>query len=297
MIYSVGEILFDYIETKPNQYLKNPGGAPANVAVLIKRLKGASSFIGSISLDSDGNELFKLLKEEDIDLSFVKRVSNPSMKAYVHLNQGERTFTFDRMDTADLNLSLESIKDIKFKEDILHFCSLSLANEKNRLFHKTLIEAMKRSQGIVSFDVNLRLNLVYDLKEHKEIINEFLSHSDIVKLTDEEITILFSKEEKKAVLELLNQGVKIVLVSKGPNGATLYTKASELHIDAKKVEVIDTTGAGDAFIGAFLYKIDLLKIRKEDLDSYDFNEILKYSVDIATKTVTKLGAISSYIFD
>src|SRR5690606_6276396 len=107
MIYSIGEILFDYlIDTKTNKIEKNEGGAPANVAVLIKRLKGDSSFLASISKDTDGNLLYDFLKKEKVNLTYVKRVSNPSMKAFVRLDNGDRFFEFFREDTADLNLDL-----------------------------------------------------------------------------------------------------------------------------------------------------------------------------------------------
>src|SRR5690606_28306505 len=110
------------------------------VAVLIKRLKGDSSFLASISNDEDGNLLYNFLEKEGVNLTYVKRVSNPSMKAFVRLNNGDRSFEFFRKNTADLNLNIESIKDLKFtSNDFIHFCSVSLKGTNNQVYHKSLI--------------------------------------------------------------------------------------------------------------------------------------------------------------
>src|SRR5690606_14925337 len=235
---------------------KNEGGAPASVAVLIKRLKGDSSFLASISKDTDGELLYNFLKNEGVNLTYVKRVSNPSMKAFVRLNNGDRSFEFFRNETADLNLDLDSVKDLKFNpNDFIHFCSVSLKGNNNQIYHKSLIMKANEALAWVSFDVNLRHNLWENKDELKFVVKEFIGVSSIVKISLDELSFLFEKPLKEAVFEIFEGFTKVVIISDGANGASIYIKDKSFHQDAPKVDVIDTTGAGDALIGSILYQM------------------------------------------
>src|SRR5690606_30404400 len=189
-------------------------------------------------------------------------------------------------------------KDLKFnKNDIIHFCSVSLKGKNNQDYHKALIKKANKSLSWVSFDVNLRYNLWEDENELRSLVKAFIALSSIVKLSLDELLFLYNKPLKEAVFEILEGFTKVVIISDGKNGASLYLKDQTYHQDALRVDVIDTTGAGDALIGAILYQMDKRGVFINNYQDAKWDEILKFGVLIASLSVTKKGAIPSYKFN
>lgn len=163
--------------------------------------------------------------------------------------------------------------------------------------HAKAIQSAKARGSMISFDPNVRLPLWDNPMECKNTILSFLPQAHIVKISDEELEFITGiQDEQKAIASLFTGDVKVVVFTKGPHGAELYVRGEQYHAPGYKVKVIDTTGAGDAFIGGFLFQL-----LDRNASLYDLEEILiKYHNEILTfanasgsLTTTGKGAIDS----
>ena len=301
-VFTMGEALIDFAPIESGKGLKDitgfkklPGGAPANVAACVAKLGGESAFIGMLGEDGFGDFLVEILANEKVDTSYVKRTAKANTGlAFVALSsEGEREFSFYRNPSADMLLNEYDIDKSWFNEgDILHFCSVDLIEAPVKYAHKKAIKYIKEECGIVSFDPNVRKNLWNDLEECKNTINEFIPFADILKISDEELEFITDiSDVNEAIKSLFIGDVKVVLYTKGKDGVDLYTKDNFISVEGFKVEVVDTTGAGDSFIGAFLYSLASKKIDINDAESIKY--VCRFSNAVAALTTTKNGAISA----
>lgn len=164
--------------------------------------------------------------------------------------------------------------------------------------HKKAIEYALQNKSIISFDPNVRLPLWDSEESCREAILEFLPLAHIVKISDEELEFITGYnniDEAKTVL--FNGNVKMILFTKGKDGAEIHTKDRIIEIPGHVVDVADTTGAGDSFIGSFLFRILQDSIDVNELDSISdetLKEYLLFSNYYAANSTTKKGAIGSY---
>lgn len=301
----IGEALIDFIPDVKGQRLKDvpsftrvAGGAPANVVGAVTRLGIPSKFLTKLGDDPFGDYIIDVLNEAGIDTSNIARdQEGETALAFVSLaSDGNRDFKFYRKNSADLRYSVEDIPENILDDcGMIHFCSVDLVDSPMKEAHKKLIE-MAMEQGVkVSFDPNLRFSLWDDLDKLKTTVNEFLEYADIIKISDEELEFITGHTEiADAVPELLSKRAKYVIYTKGKDGAEVYTKKGMVCAPGYSVEVRDTTGAGDSFIGAFLYCLlndgveDLENVSEEVLRSY-----LEFANAYAANTTTKEGALAA----
>lgn len=175
--------------------------------------------------------------------------------------------------------------------DILHFCSVDLCDAPVKRAHAAAIERARKAGTIVSFDPNLRYSLWESAEELLQTVRAFLPFADVVKVSDEELfDITGISDEKEAVNSLFCGEVKLVFVTKGKGGASAYTKETEAWRPTDtSSKVVDTTGAGDSFIGTILYQ--LLGRGLEGLTREELNEMLYRANRAATVVVSREGAI------
>jgi fructokinase len=304
-VFTIGEALIDFIPEQKGVALKSvssferaPGGAPANVSAAVSKLGGESVFIGKLGLDAFGDFLIETLKETGVETKYIYRTNKANTAlAFVSLKEdGDRDFSFYRNPSADMLLEENEIDKNWFnKEDILHFCSVSLIDAPVKKAHIAAIKAVKEIGGLISFDPNIRLPLWENHEEYKKVINEFLKYADIVKISEDELEFITSiKEKEKAINYLLSyKNIKILIITKGKNGASAYFNNSKVNVEGYNVKVIDTTGAGDSFIGAFLYKLSKYNIDINNISKSEMEEMLKFANAVAALTTTNKGAISS----
>lgn len=176
---------------------------------------------------------------------------------------------------------------------LIHFCSVSLQDYPIKDAHKEAINYVRETNGFVSFDLNVRLSLWDDHVSYKNVISEFIEYSDLIKLSDDELAFISDKpDQEKAIRSLFKGHVKYIILTLGAKDSKLYLKDNpeSVSADSIKVDTIDTTGAGDAFIGTFISEMN-----KRDL--YFSNKNVKESLRIANVTgaltTTKHGGISS----
>lgn len=306
-IIAIGEALIDFIPTVKGQELKNvesftrvPGGAPLNVVSAVCKLGGDGIMLTKLGQDAFGDIIIDTVKPLGVDISRILRTSKANTAlAFVSLKEnGERDFSFYRNPSADMLLAEEEIVEDDFKPgDILHFCSVSLIDAPIKNAHRKAIEFAKNNNCIVSFDPNIRLPLWESPEKCREAILEFLPLANIVKVSDEELEFITGiKDEKEAINSLFVGSVNVVIYTKGVNGAEFITSNNKYFAPSYKVEVEDTTGAGDSFIGAILYKISSQNITLDDLVSLDKNiveNILDFANRTAAITVSRKGAIGA----
>lgn len=306
-VVSIGEALIDFIPHEKgvalkdvNNFLRVAGGAPLNVAAAVAKLGGKSQILTKLGIDGFGDHIIEVVKPLGVDVSKVLRTKEANTAlAFVSLKEdGERDFSFYRNPSADMLLNESEIDEDVFKDGgILHFCSVSLIDAPIKEAHRKAIEFAKKYNCIISFDPNVRLPL-WDSKEAcREAILEFLPLSNIVKISDEELEFITGISDEKEALESLFKGdVKVVIYTKGTNGAEFITKDKNVFSPSFKVEAQDTTGAGDSFIGAFLYQVAKENHTLEtlvNLSEEKISDILTFSNGTAALTVCKKGAIGA----
>ncbi|KAE9620441.1 hypothetical protein Lal_00019067 [Lupinus albus] len=299
LIISFGEMLIDFVPTTSGVslaeapgFLKAPGGAPANVAIAVARLGGKSAFVGKLGDDEFGHMLAGILKENDVNADGITFDEGArTALAFVTLRaDGEREFMFYRNPSADMllkpeDLNLELIRSAK----IFHYGSISLIVEPCRSAHLKALEVAKEAGSLLSYDPNLRLPLWPSPKEAREQILSIWDKADIIKISDVELEFLTGKVDDASALSLWHPNLKLLLVTLGEDGSKYYTKNFHGSVDAFHVKTVDTTGAGDSFIGALLSKIvDDQSILE---DEARLREVLKFANATGAITTTKKGAI------
>ncbi|MCR3905449.1 MAG: carbohydrate kinase [Tenericutes bacterium] len=301
-IVAMGEALIDFVPiekgvplSQVNTFKKMPGGAPANVCSCVAKLGGKSSFMGMIGKDEFGSFLKTTLISEGVDVSLLKSTSKAKTGlAFVSLtNSGERDFIFYRDPSADQLFTVSDVNVEVLNNSIFHFCSVSLSNYPIKDAHLYAIKEAKKRNGIISFDPNIRLHLWSDHIAYRKVINQFIPFVDVLKISDDEFEFITGKEnEQEAVQFLLQNQIKYLIITKGKKGVTLYTKTYKIDEDGINVEVKDTTGAGDAWIGAFLYQLSKNEINNDN-EKEMLRLYLRFSNATAALTTTKYGAISA----
>ena len=306
-VISIGEALIDFIPNQKVCELKDvisfervAGGAPANVSAVVAKLGGKSNFISKLGKDAFGDYIIETLKEANVNTDYVLRTDKANTGlAFVSLKEdGNRDFSFYRNPSADMLLEANEVKKEWFKEcHSLHFCSVDL-RECPMDAHKKAIEFALENKSIISFDPNVKLPLWDSEESCRDAILEFLHLAHIVKISDEELEFITGYDTvDKAKEVLFNGNVKLVLFTKGKDGAEAHTKDKIVKIPGNSVDVVDTTGAGDSFIGSFLFKLLQDNINIKNLDSISdemLKEYLVFSNYYATYSTTKKGAIGSY---
>ena len=300
-IYTIGEALIDFIPSEKGISLKKVenfrrvvGGAPANCAVSAAKLGGRSAFIGKVGKDAFGELIADTLRKCGVDTGklLFTDVANTAL-AFVTLNEdGNREFSFYRKPSADMLLNPEEIRADWFEpRDILHFCSVDLIEAPVKYAHKKAIDSVREKGGVVSFDVNLRLILWDNHSLCRNTIREFADYADIIKVSDEEMEFAFGTNKPAQCAEyLLHRGAKAVFITKGADGSEIYTRDFSCECRPYPVKVVDTTGAGDAFAGAMLCRLQ----QTESIDYFIKPDYLQETLRFANKagalTTTKKGA-------
>ncbi len=291
MFFSIGECLIDFIPKQRNcelkdvlEFIKKPGGAPANVCACVSKLGNDAYFIGKLGEDAFGDFLVESMEAAGIKTDYVSRTTEANTAlAFVSLqSDGQREFSFYRKPSADMLLQEDEISSDWFQpNDFLHFCSVDLIEAPVKYAHKKAIEFVKERGGTIVFDPNLRFPLWDDLEELKKTVNEFIKYADIVKISDEELKFITGTNDEEVASKILFQmGVKVFIYTMGREGAKIFTNRVSEYVNGFSVDVIDTTGAGDAFIGAFVGKMIRDNKTIYDIDNDNDNGYAGYAKDL-----------------
>ncbi|MFT6905147.1 MAG: fructokinase [Oleiphilaceae bacterium] len=291
-VWLTGDAAVDLIPNESDGYLKCAGGAPANVAVAIARLKGESRFFGRVGNDPLGKFLKQTLESENVDVQHLMldplhRTSTVVVDLDKH---GERNFTFMVKPSADQFIDVIDIP--KFSQgNWLHCCSIALANEPSRTTTLTAMKSMKTAGGFISFDPNLRAELWTNSNEMKEQVLRAIAIVDVVKFSDDELLFLTDTDNLQAGLEVVaTMQLPLVIVTMGADGALVVFDGKQKIIKGKVVKPIDTTGAGDAFVGGLLAKLSATNNWRQEKNIL---EAVKCGNACGAWATTKKGAMTA----
>ncbi|WP_079477835.1 aminoimidazole riboside kinase [Halobacillus salinus] len=298
-VISLGEALIDFIplDDENINFQKSPGGAPANVAVGLSRLGVRSTFLGKVGDDVLGRFLYDTLSSYGVDtdhMLFTKDVRTGVVFVTLDDN-GERSFDFYIDPSADRFLEKEEVVPALFEEhNVFHFGSISMINEPARTATKFAVQQAKTQGVIVSYDPNLRLGLWESEDQAKETIESMLGEADIVKISEEELEFLTGETDiEKGVEKLAGFDIPVLYVTLGADGSHIFTKEGHTTVPAMKVQAVDTTGAGDAFVSGVLYQLSERDKSTDQLTLSELEDITKFaSVSGALAASTK-GAMTA----
>ena len=298
-ITTIGEILIDLTQSGRTEqgiprFDANPGGAPANLAVAAARLGARTAFIGRVGNDSFGDYLKRCLAENGVDVRgmSVDEKARTTLAVVALDERGERTFSFYRDPSADVNLSMDHIPmELLGGTKVLHFGSVSLTAEPARTATLEAAKTAKASGAYVSYDPNYRASLWPDEETAVRNMTEPLSMVDILKVSDEELPLLTGcTDPEKGSARLTDQGVRLVLVTLGAHGAFYRFDSHTGHVPGVPCQVGDTNGSGDTFFGAALSQ--LVKLSSLDqLTVPELERILAFANKAASITTSRHGAI------
>ena len=298
-IVTIGEVLIDLTQSGLTEqgiprFDANPGGAPANLAVAASRLGARTAFIGRVGTDSFGSYLKRCLVENGVDVSCLSvDEKRRTTLAVVALDEkGERTFSFYRDPSADVSLSWEHVPmELLFNTRVLHFGSVSLTAEPARTATLKAAETARKCGALVSYDPNYRASLWPDEGTAIARMLEPLPLVDILKVSDEELPLLTGlSDPERGSARLAEKGIRLVLVTLGPDGAFFRFDGHTGHVPGVPCVVGDTNGSGDTFFGAVLSQ--LVKLRSlDDLTVSELERIVAFANKAASITTSRHGAI------
>ncbi|XP_061987686.1 probable fructokinase-5 [Populus nigra] len=301
LIVSFGEMLIDFVPdvagvslAESGGFIKAPGGAPANVACAITKLGGKSAFIGKVGDDEFGHMLVDILKKNGVNSEGV--CYDPHARtalAFVTLKKnGEREFMFYRNPSADMLLQESELNMGLLKQaKVFHYGSISLISEPCRSAHLTAMKAAREAGILLSYDPNVRLPLWPSSDAARDGIKSIWNEADFIKVSDDEVSFLTQGDPQKedVVLSLWHDRLKLLVVTDGEKGCRYFTKSFKGRVPGFSVKVVDTTGAGDAFVGSLLLSV------AKDTSIFENEEKLREALSFANACgaicTTQKGAI------
>ena len=300
-VTALGELLIDFTENGNSSqgnptFEANPGGAPCNVLAMLNRLGKKTAFIGKVGEDFLGDFLKETLDKCGVSTEgLISDADYFTTLAFVKLaDNGERNFAFARKPGADIRLKAEEVrKDIICQSRIFHVGSLSLTDELSRNAEFIALKAAKNNGIIISYDPNYRASLWDSQEEACKWMRSILEYADIVKVSEEEIELLTGYTDvRKAAESITEYGAKIVLITLGEKGSFVYLQdQQEAYVSGYSSKVVDTTGAGDSFMGGFFYKICESGKRIEEYSLQEMIECVRFGNAMASLCVEREGAI------
>lgn len=278
------------------QYAQNPGGAPANVAAALAKLGRRTAFIGKVGFDPFGRYVRGILEQSQVGTEgLVFTEDAHTTLAFVHLDeQGDRSFSFCRKPGADQLLEpnevrLELIEDAK----LFHFGSLSMTHEPARSATMKAVTHAQNSGKLISYDPNLRASLWKDLQLARSMIEAGLRAADIVKLSEEELLFMTGESDPgRATRKLCDQyHIPLLFVTLGAKGCFFRLGDHVGWHDGYAVNVVDTTGAGDAFMAAVLFRITTFDAPIGEMSIEEAKRIAAFANAAGALTTSRKGAI------
>lgn len=298
----LGELLIDMTYAGKSQagqtlFEQNPGGAVANVAVAVGRLGGKTAFIGKVGRDMHGVFLRRTMEKENVNTESLYADDGVfTTLAFVNLDEnGDRSFSFARKPGADICLTKEEVPvEVIKNTKIFHTGSLSLTDEPSRTASLFALSEAKKAGCILSYDPNYRAPLWKREEKAVAEMRSVLSFMDIIKISDSETELLTgeaSPEEASRIL--LAGGIPVVIVTLGKDGALVRIRDGLIRTKAVSARVVDTTGAGDSFMGGFLWKVAESGKKPSALSLEEVKEFADFASRVAGKCVQKRGGIPS----
>lgn len=298
MIICCGEALIDMLPRQlpdgSDVYLPVAGGAVFNTAITLGRLGEDAGFFSGLSSDMFGEMLRQSLEGSRVDHSLCATSPRPTTLAFVKLVGGNAQYQFYDEGSAGRMITAGDLPDMPDGVSAMHFGAISLIPEPcgNAFEALALQEAANR---IISLDPNIRRSFIQDEDAHRARLARMIAVADIVKVSDEDLDWLADgASPEDTVAKWLSEGTSVVAITRGGDGAHVHTNNGRIDVPARKVEVIDTVGAGDSFNGGLLHGLnkagllDKAALRKAEPKA--LQSAVELAVQVAAITVSRAGA-------
>ena len=283
------------------QFLPFAGGAPANVAVAVAKLGSHARFAGMLGMDRFGDFLLHSLQQAGVDTADVTRTGEANTAlAFVTLDgRGERSFSFYRPPSADLLFRAEHFRAETFDNTaIFHICSNSLTDPELAAATLEGMQRARRAGALVSFDLNLRPALWPQGSEPRAQAWPALHLADVVKLSAEEFDWLAIDGEQALLDSLWSGHTRLLVVTDGAHPLRWYHPDADGELPCYNVPMVDSTGAGDAFVGGLLQQLVHQAVTPNNLDGWigtlpRLHAALRYASACGAVAVTRHGSFAA----
>lgn len=300
MILCCGEALIDMIPTPTTAgrdgFVPHAGGAVFNTSIALGRLGVQTGMLTGLSSDMFGQQLADALEASHVDKTHVITSDRPTTLAFVRLQDGHATYSFNDENSAGRMLSIADLPDVSTEVSSLYFGGISLACEPCANTYAALL-AQEGTERAVMMDPNIRPQFIKDIDVYRDRLDRMMEMVDIVKVSDEDLNWMvpepLSLLEKVEIVQ--ERGPSVVILTRGGEGATGYlSDGTEVNVPAQKVEIVDTVGAGDTFNAGVLAKLyeqgALQKSELKTLSPDVLSRSLEHGARVAAVTVSRAGA-------
>jgi fructokinase len=301
-VICLGELLVDMFPSEIGRSLVDvssfrpkPGGAPANVAVALARLGRKSAFIGKVGDDAFGHHLAGVLAQAGVDVSGVRYddYARTTMAFIASPDANRAEYLFYRNPGADTRLKVEELDHALLKQTkVLHFGSLSLVEDPIRSALLQAVRIVQEAGGRISLDVNYRPSLWSSPEDAYSALLDILPQVDLLKVNEVELALMTGEDDPESgSKKLMQHGPTICVLTAGTGGSYFRVAGGFGFVPAFKVDTIDATGCGDAFIAGLLSRLSDREDWRGDLPSEEFGHHLQYANAVGALTAMKQGVI------
>jgi fructokinase len=299
MLLSSGDALIDFLPVKAadgrDALVPVVGGSCLNIAVGMARLGAPAGFVGGISTDLFGRMIADHAAVSQVELQYAVRSEHPTTLAFVRTVDGEPHYAFYDEGTATRSWGYRA-GSIPFAAiEAIHVGSTTLADDNGAAQTLAMLEAARGSVTI-SFDPNCRPRLVKHKPSYVERMNAFAAIADIVRMSDVDFDYLYGGADyEERAKSFIAAGASLVVVTRGIKGAQAWhPSAGMVEVEAPKVHVVDTIGAGDSFQAALLFALRAIgRIERNSLAQANADELrraLSFAAGCAAFTCGRAGA-------
>jgi sugar/nucleoside kinase (ribokinase family) len=304
-ILSIGEILIDMMPyggpagSGELIFEGKAGGSAANVACVAAKLGHSTAFVGKVGRDAMGERCVDTLKSCGVDTSLIKTSAElPTTLAIVsHDSAGDRSFGFYRTGTADTDLRVDEIGDLNSSKqaEYVHFGGVSLSKPPLRDSVLQTVISAGRNGSVISYDPNLREMLWDSMDDARMLMTDAMKHANIIKLSEEEGDFFFGETDPGRLFDIIydRYGTDMIMLTRAERGCVCRLGDLTVTSYAYDVNTVDTTGAGDAFLGGALHSILRFGKRPAGLTEDELAETLNVANAVGSLVTTAKGAIDA----
>jgi fructokinase len=292
VIVVAGEALVDLVPDAAGALRPHPGGGPFNTARTIARLGRPVAFLGRLSTDRFGRELEEMLRRDGVALDAVVRTDEPTTLALAELDEaGAARYRFYERGTSAPGLQpAEALAALPADVEALHVGTLGIHLEPIADAVEALVERIA-GDALVAVDPNVRPGVLADPAAFRARLTRLMQRADLLKLSEDDLAWLAPGTAPQDGVRSLLGSARAGVLTRGGAGALAVTPDAALEIDAPRVDVIDTIGAGDAFGGGLLAWWAMRELGREDLADVDaLREATRFACQVAALTCARAGA-------
>jgi sugar/nucleoside kinase (ribokinase family) len=287
-VLTVGELLIDmisadYDDFESNTYHKFFGGSPSNIAMNVKKLGISSQVASAVGEDGFGKFLINHLHNAGIDTSLVQQVKDSTSMVVVTKSKSTPVPIFYR--GADFHLAYTSkLEEALTHSKIIHFSCWPISRKPARYTIEMAIQTARKNHTLVCFDPNYHPMIWEKDEDGVEFVKSIISKVDIVKPSEDDAERLFGQDTHDNQLKkFLDLGAKLVIMTLGKEGAIVSNGEETIKLDTLATEVVDTTGAGDAFWSGFYSAI---------VKGYSIKQALSLGMAVSAYKLKFAGAVT-----